>query len=74
MARPQLKRKAVRFSVSLDVDAYEKLASLASLNETTVSWIVRRAVNDFIDSQSSPPSARRLALRKLHGKVSGDDS
>lgn len=48
MARPRGKKTAVRFSVGFDDTTAEELAQIAETNDTTVAWIVRRAVSEFI--------------------------
>ena len=52
MPRPRGKRSIVRFSVGLDEKAYSEVSALAAQNDTTVAWIVRRAVDEFINRQA----------------------
>lgn len=67
MARPKGKRPSVRLSVSLDANDHAELARLAEEHDLSVSWIVRKAVTEFVefhkdeDQQQLPLS--RGALR-----------
>jgi hypothetical protein len=49
MARPRLNRKIVRTSVSLDERMFSEVAQLASLNDVSVAWLVRKAVAELLD-------------------------
>lgn len=49
MARPRGKKTDVRLSVGFDELTYGVLSALAHQNDTTVAWVVRRAVAEFIE-------------------------
>jgi len=49
MARPPLNRKIVRTSVSLDERMFSEVALLASQNDVSVAWLVRKAVAELLD-------------------------
>nr|WP_281721893.1 hypothetical protein [Nitrosomonas nitrosa] len=53
MGRPRGKKTAVRFSVGFDDVTADELAQLAQANDTTVAWVVRRAVSEFIRKKDS---------------------
>jgi len=49
MARPRLNRKIVRTSVSLDERMFCEVAQLASQNDVSVAWLIRKAVAELLD-------------------------
>jgi len=49
MARPRLNRKIVRTSVSFDERTFSEVAQLASQNDVSVAWLVRKAVVELLD-------------------------
>jgi predicted transcriptional regulator len=53
MARPRGGTKPVRISVSLDDQAHSALLAIASREDVSLSWLIRRAVNELIGSQAS---------------------
>lgn len=60
MARPRLNRKIVRTSVSLDERMFSEVAQLASENDVSVAWLIRKAVAELLerrgqDSESHLP-------------------
>lgn len=57
MPRPKGKKDAVRFTVSLDRQLYAKLLRIAESNELSLSWTVRRAVAEFVESQDEAKQA-----------------
>ncbi len=52
MARPRGKRNAVRLSIGFDERTYGALTAMAERNDTTVAWVIRRAVSIFIEGSS----------------------
>ncbi len=48
MPRPRGKKETVRFSVGVDPATYAELSIIASENDTTVAWVVRRALGEFV--------------------------
>lgn len=57
MARPKGKKDTTRFSVSLDVSSHARLSRLAELHDVSVSWLVRRAISEFIERQEQGDQA-----------------
>jgi hypothetical protein len=60
MARPRTNRKTTRLTVSLDDQAHATLAALAVRQDVSLAWMVRRAINEFIErngrlTQPEPP-------------------
>jgi len=53
MARPRGRKTAVRFSVGFDDATADELAQIAETNDTTIAWIVRRAVSEFIERHAT---------------------
>jgi predicted transcriptional regulator len=54
MPRPREDRKAARVSVSLDPQTYARLFALASRNDVSASWMVRRAITELIERTNEP--------------------
>ena len=69
MSRPHGKRAAVRLSIGFDEHIYGTLSALAHRNDTTVAWIVRRAVVDFIASR---PAGDQPELPLFNTRKVGD--
>ena len=53
MARPKGTRVKKRLSISLEPSSYASLERLATDNDVSVAWLVRRAVAEFTERQSS---------------------
>lgn len=66
MPRPRGKNLPVRMSVSLDATAYAELHAISSDLGVSASWVLRRALEEFIErhrseSQTELPFARSSA-------------
>lgn len=48
MARPKGKKPVVRLTVSLDLSDHAELSRLAEQHDLTVTWMVRKAVSEFL--------------------------
>jgi predicted transcriptional regulator len=65
MVRPRTNRKRTRLTVTLDADAYERLAQLAQEQDVSVAWVVRRAIGKLIaaggvaNDTAAPVKARK---------------
>lgn len=66
MARPKSRKPTVRFSIGLDERAHHELSIIASETDTTIAWVVRRAVSEFIDRQA-PRAQSELPLMRRSG-------
>ena len=69
MGRPRGKSLPARVSVSLDVAAYADLCALSRRYDVSVAWVLRRALEEFIErnrneGQTELPLARRAADRE----------
>lgn len=60
MARPRGRQKTSRLTVNLDDQAYGALLAIASNRDAPLSWVVRRAVSEFI--QRELPAIEEPAL------------
>lgn len=49
MAREQ--KKEFRTSVILTKDQQERLGELATRNDTSIAWVIRQAINKYLDRQ-----------------------
>lgn len=68
MAR-QMKKKAVRMSISLDEDAHTEVCRIAADLNLSAAWIVRRAVSEFVSRQEKAAQTE-LPLRLHAGEGS----
>ena len=48
MARPKGKKPVVRLTVGLDLADHAELSRLAEQHDLTVTWMVRKAVSEFL--------------------------
>jgi predicted transcriptional regulator len=69
MARPRGRTKSVRISVSLDDRAQGALLAIASGEDVSVSWLIRRAVNELIDDPGPEDQAVMSLSRKAAPRV-----
>jgi hypothetical protein len=67
MERP---RKATRLTVSLEAQDYRVLNEIALAQDASVSWVIRQAIRQFIDSKpdirgrAAPvPNSRKVAAK-----------
>ncbi len=62
--------KAVRTTVSLPSEQYEKLQALAEANGLSVAWVVRQAVGEFLGRVEAEKSYSPLeGASKVGGKA-----
>ena len=64
MARPRGRQKTARLTVNLDDHVYGALVGIAASQDATLSWIVRRAVVDFIARESASNDQPELPLAR----------
>ena len=61
-----MKRKPRRFgprlTVSVTGDAYEALSVLAAKDDASISWVIRRAINEYIRRHGSGGSKPMAAV------------
>ena len=57
MPRPKGAKDAVRFSVSLDPQSYSKLTRIATTNDVSIAWTVRKAIAEFVRRQEESEQA-----------------
>lgn len=53
--------KSIRITASLPEDQHEKLQQLAEKNSLSLSWLVRQAVNEFLDKVDDPKAYSPLS-------------
>ncbi len=66
MPRPKGRQLPQRVSVALTEDQFTVLAAMAKANGAPVSWVVRRAVVDFLAQQGLTDGPRHLAVPLLN--------
>lgn len=69
MPRPKSDRQASRLTVTLDADAYAKVCVLANQNDVSAAWIIRRAVDNYLQSTRPNPPTGAAASRRAGGQV-----
>jgi predicted transcriptional regulator len=62
MGRPtKTDKQATRLTVTLDVERYAKICNLANQNDVSAAWVIRRAIDSYLDRpQAAPVSAAAL--------------
>jgi hypothetical protein len=55
--RGRVQRKSARITVSLSAKQHDVLSRLAAKNAVSLSWITRRAIEDYIHNTSLQPQA-----------------
>lgn len=53
MGRPQTDRRHSRLTISLDEDAYKQVCDIASSNDVSAAWVIRRAVKEFLEKDET---------------------
>lgn len=67
------KRYGPRLTVSLTDSDYDALSTIAEKDEVSLSWVVRRAINEYLDNhrpEVKPPLPLR-ALQKSERRSEG---
>ena len=55
MARPWQSKQTARLNVSFDKEVYERVMALADAHDASTAWIVRRAVNAYLEDHRHNP-------------------
>lgn len=68
----KLKKFGPRLTVSLTRHDYEALATLADKDEVSVSWVVRRAIDEYLDNhrREAEPALPLRSLQKAEQSAS----
>jgi len=53
-------RKATRLTVSLEQQDYRALNEIALARDASMSWVIRQAIRQFIESSGRPPTEQDL--------------
>jgi hypothetical protein len=67
MTTARFRRFGPRLTISLSGDDYDRLQSLADRNGASISWVVRRAIEDYL-RRSPNPSGRNRTTRTSLGR------
>lgn len=62
MARPKGRLLPIRISVALSPAQFQAVSAIADENASSVSWVVRRAVNEYVSR--SPGAGANLKLTR----------
>lgn len=65
MATTRYRRFGPRLTISLSGGDYDRLQALADEGEVSISWVVRRAIEDYLHRHPQP-SARMPPPRPAH--------
>jgi predicted DNA-binding ribbon-helix-helix protein len=58
------KRKEFRTSVILTEAQFKQVREIAQANDVSIAWVLRRAVDDYLEKQG-PPSPELFERRKV---------
>ena len=54
-------KQATRLTVTLDTERYDKICHFANQNDVSAAWVIRRAIDSYLDRhQAAPVSAPAL--------------
>jgi hypothetical protein len=67
MTRPQGGRPVVRLTTTLSAEAGERLETIARAQKCSVSWLMARAIDAFLDHYEDD-AAPQLPLRRPRSK------
>ena len=65
---PQEKKQSMRTSVVISEAQHAQLEKLAGQNDVSVAWIIRQAIQQFLDRNAR--DERTLGIRTLSGSAS----
>jgi len=60
-------RKATRLTVSLEEQDYRTLNEIAVARDASISWVIRQAIRQFIDSVPKPQDNQATPLGSRKG-------
>ncbi|WP_429308750.1 CopG family transcriptional regulator [Paraburkholderia sp. GAS38] len=60
MTRPRANRKTVRTTVSLDERMYSDVLALATENDVSVAWLMRKALAELLARRGGPDGGRNI--------------
>ena len=69
MARPKGRQLPHRVSVALTDQQFAALEGLAKESQGAVSWVIRRAIAEYLERNFSPANGDRVT----HLSIAGDD-
>jgi hypothetical protein len=67
MARPQAGRPVVRLTTTVSAEAGQKLEEIARAQKCSVSWLMARAIDAFLDEYGDDATPQ-LPLRRPRNK------
>ncbi len=62
---PNPARSTVRLSVNLSEDQYIQLHEIAAKSEVSLAWIVRKAVQQFLEIRQDPQIPLPMGFKRL---------
>lgn len=65
-ARPE--RKEFRTSVILTETQFKRVQDIARTNDASIAWVLRQALDRYLDTQGTPPNPRRGLPDDASGK------
>ncbi|MEW5704332.1 MAG: hypothetical protein AB1781_07090 [Pseudomonadota bacterium] len=65
-ARPE--RKEFRTSVILTETQFKRVRDIARTNDASIAWVLRQALDRYLDMQGRPPNPRRVLPDDASGK------
>lgn len=66
VARPN--RKEFRTSVILTETQFKRVRDIAKANDASIAWVLRQALDRYLDMQGTPPNPRRVLPDDASGK------
>ena len=69
MPRPRQNKQTARLSVSLEKEVYERVTALADAHDVSTAWIIRKAVNAYLEDNSSGAQIIGSARRSVSSRA-----
>jgi Ribbon-helix-helix protein, copG family len=69
MGRPKSDKQATRLTVTLDAEDYAKICTLANQNDVSAAWVIRRAIESYLDHPQQATPVPAVALSRGGGHI-----
>lgn len=69
MARPRQNKQTARLSVSFEKEVYERVTALADAHDVSTAWIIRKAVNAYLEGHHHSAQIISSARRTVSSRA-----
>jgi predicted transcriptional regulator len=68
MGRPKTTRQATRLTITLNAEDYAKICNLANQNDVSAAWIIRRAIDSYLERPQAEAAPAKPAVKRGGGR------